>query len=149
MKLKMERNRILNLLSLSEVNLDNLLEGESAKRIYSDIFNNIEDFPLKEDSQLDQEDLNLEKIEIHIRDKLSGLNPSRVITYCFIGESTVDGIKIHLGLFLENISNFVKLLTINGYVNEFVIAEDNGEPVIALEITEYKSRMLRFDEKLS
>lgn len=145
----MERNRILNLLSLSEVNLDNLLESESAKRIYSNIFNNIENYPVKDNSQLDQKDLNLEKIEIHIRDKLSDLNPSKVIKYCFIGESTVDGIKIHLGLFLENISNFVKLLTINGYVNEFVIAEDNGQPVIALEITEYKNRMLKFDEKLS
>lgn len=149
LKLEMAKNRLLKLLSLSEITLSSFIEEDIAKQLYIDIFNSIDAYPIGECIKIEQSNLTIEFIQNYITKSINQLNPSDIIVFNFLSDSGMKGINVRWDYLIANLSAFMQLLTLKGVVDEFAIISGDDQPVIILEITEYQNRIIYFEKRNS
>jgi len=149
LKLEMAKNRLLKLLSLSEITLSSFIEEDVAKHLYIDIFNSIDTYPIGECIQIEQNNLSIEFIQSYVTKSINQLNPSDLVIFNFLSDSGMKGINVRWDYLIANLSAFMQLLTLKGVVDEFAIIAGDNQPIIILEITEYQSRIITFGKRNS
>ncbi len=146
LKIDMEKRRLLKIAGLTNVEICDFVDTEFAKTIFNDISNNLENYSIESCVHINKEDLCLEYIEGNIRIFLEDLISNQEVTYLFIGLSSLAGIKTTLEDFLSCLGKYVKLLEVNGYINQLMLLSSENFPVVVLDITEYETRLINFKQ---